>query len=400
MASFRKRGNVWQYIIELGRDPVTGKRRQKTKSGFKTKRAAQIAARKIEEQLENGTYIDESDINFKEFVEQEWLPDYSKYVKGSTIDTRRVALKILYQYIAYAKMKDIDKQAYTDILHDLHKKGKAKNTIKSVHSCARLIFKFAHKEKRIIKTDPTENVDLRFLRKEEISIDDDDYELTEDIKFLEKEDLAKFLNVAKSQEPQDYIIFLTLAYTGLRRGELAVLKWSDINFEKHTISVNKTYYSKTKRTTDVTLTTPKTKDSIRVIDVDEYVMIQLKKHMIWQKSFIMKNRKVYKDYNFVFTNIKNNLGYPIRPQEIYRRMKHILSIMKYPIELAPHSFRHTHASLCIEAGIPLRDIAERLGQRNTEVLEKIYAHTTKGQKEKTSKKFNLLMAKVREEIPF
>lgn len=60
----------------------------------------------------------------------------------------------------------------------------------------------------------------------------------------------------------------------------------------------------------------------------------------------------------------------------------ILKQMKYPIKLSPHSLRHTHASLCIEAGIPLRDIAERLGHSNIKLLEKIYVHTTKGQKKK------------------
>src|SRR5699024_5683207 len=139
------------------------------------------------------------------------------------------------------------------------------------------------------------------------------------------------------------------------------------------------------RATDVSLVPPKTPESKRVIDVDGFVIKQLKKHRAWQNEYMMKNRKKYKDFNFIFTNTKRHPGYPIWPEEIYIKMKRILSIMEHPVNLSPHSMRHTHASLCIEAGIPLREIAERLGQKETNVLEKIYAHTTQGQREKTSK---------------
>lgn len=294
-------------------------------------------------------------------------------------------------------MKKITKPMYVKMLHDLHDKGSSKNTIKAVHSTSSLIFKYALNELRIIKIDPTANVDFRFLNIEKTVSDDSD--LQDNEKFLEKEDLAKFLQVAKSRKdkhPQDYIIFLVLAYTGLRRGELSVLKWSDVDFENHTISVNKTFsYGKTKQANDIVLAPPKTEESKRVIDVDEFVIQQLKEHRKWQMEYIMRNRKRYVDQDFIFINTHKYPGYPIPPQNIYEHMKKILKIMNYPVNLSPHSMRHTHASLCIEAGIPLRDISERLGHSDMKMLEKIYAHTTKGQKAKTAQKFNQLMESVR-----
>ncbi|MDR4318574.1 tyrosine-type recombinase/integrase [Niallia circulans] len=74
-----------------------------------------------------------------------------------------------------------------------------------------------------------------------------------------------FLDAAKNSEhPDDYVIFLTLAWTGLRAGELLTLKWKDIEFEEHTINVNKTYYN----TKNFQLLPPK-KGSIRKIEVEE-----------------------------------------------------------------------------------------------------------------------------------
>lgn len=401
MASFRKRGNTWQYVVELGIDPVTGKRSQKTKGGFRTKKLAQLAASKIEKDINDGTYVNESDITFNEFVDV-WLKYYSKYVKSATLAIRKTSINRLKKYMKHVKMRDVTKSFYVKILHDLHDRESAANTIKAIHSTASLIFSYALNEERIIKVDPTLNIDFRFLKIETNKADN--LELEDGDRFLEKEDLATFFQVAKSRKedhPQDYMIFLTLAYTGLRRGELAVLKWSDIDLINHTISINKTFsYGKTHKIVDVVLGPPKTKESKRIIDVDEFVINQLKLHREWQHSFMDKNKTYYKDLDFVFISIHQNIGYPILPQHIYDHMKSILKTMEHPLTLSPHSMRHTHASLCIEAGIPLRDIAERLGQRDTQMLEKIYAHTTKGQKEKVSKKFNQLMEKVREEMKF
>lgn len=63
-------------------------------------------------------------------------------------------------------------------------------------------------------------------------------------KYLEKEELALLLETAKSNGLEhDYLVFLVLAYTGIRVGELVGLKWKDIDFKNHTISITKTYYN-------------------------------------------------------------------------------------------------------------------------------------------------------------
>lgn len=400
MASFKKRGKTWQFTVEIGIDPVTGKRRQKTKGGFKTKKDAQLVAADIDKKVNNGTYVEESNINFNEFIPV-WFKYYNKFVRGSTTESRETSVNKLNEYFGYAMIRKIKKPNYMEMLHDLHDKGFAVNTIKSIHSAACLIFNYACYEKRIINTNPTENVDLRFLNVNKGGVAKT---LRDDEKFLEKEDLAAFLRIAESRRnrhPQDYIIFLMLAYTGLRRGELSVLKWGDVDFENQTISITKTFsYGQTKAGNDIMLGPPKTSESERVIDIDEFVLSKLKSHRSWQKKYMMQTRKIYKDMDFIFVNTHKYPGYPVPPQNIYEHMMSILKKLEYPTKLSPHSMRHTHASLCIEAGIPLRDIAERLGHHDIKMLEKIYAHTTKGQKKKTATKFNQLMSKVREEMPF
>ncbi|WP_243865593.1 tyrosine-type recombinase/integrase [Paenibacillus lupini] len=75
----------------------------------------------------------------------------------------------------------------------------------------------------------------------------------------------------------DYVIFLILAYTGIRAGELCALKWRDINFTEHTISFTKTYYNPTNNTKEYHILPPKTKTSKRVIDVEDIVINELER---------------------------------------------------------------------------------------------------------------------------
>ncbi|WP_153465028.1 tyrosine-type recombinase/integrase [Sediminibacillus terrae] len=400
MASFQKyktkNGYKWLFKTYIGINPETGKPKPTTRRGFQTKKEAQFAAAKLEKEVNDGVYTKESDISFYDYAEK-WIKRYAKLVQPGTVDSRRTSVNKLLTYFGYIQLRKITKPVYESMLHDLHEKEAAANTIKAIHSTARLIFKAAMEESAI-KQDPTANIDFRFLKKKMVI---EEKQLKDNEKFLEKEDLATFLQIAKTQPfTQDYIIFLTLAYTGLRRGELAVLKWSDIDFENQTFSITKTYYSASKRANDVTPVPPKSQASIREIDVDEFVMDELQKHKAWQKSFIMKNRKIYYDRDYVFINTHKYPGYPIPPQNIYEHMKKILKRMEYPVKLAPHSMRHTHASLCIEAEIELRDISERLGHEDMKMLNKIYAHTTKGQKKKTAAKFSNLMNDVRQKISF
>ncbi|WP_231378711.1 MULTISPECIES: Arm DNA-binding domain-containing protein [Virgibacillus] len=93
MAYIHKRGKKWAYIVNIAKDSE-GKRKQVTKSGFKTKKEAQLAANKVENALANGTHLFETNITFKELTE-EWFEHYATQVKISSVRARRYAIKHL-----------------------------------------------------------------------------------------------------------------------------------------------------------------------------------------------------------------------------------------------------------------------------------------------------------------
>ncbi|HZG72781.1 MAG TPA: Arm DNA-binding domain-containing protein, partial [Chondromyces sp.] len=93
MAKFKQRGKNWSYHIYLGTDPLTKKRLEISKGGFKTKKEAQAAARLIELQKDNGTLIKESNLSFETFA-KDWLKTYSRSgVKISSVRAREKEMK-------------------------------------------------------------------------------------------------------------------------------------------------------------------------------------------------------------------------------------------------------------------------------------------------------------------
>jgi len=378
-------GATWSYVIDVGINPKNGRRKQEKKGGFKTKKEAVQAAAKIESALSDGkTYIQESNIIFKDFSAI-WLETYrnSGKVKISTVRIRKNEMALLTPYFEYLKMRDITGIKYQETLNDLKTvKGYSDETISGAHATGRMIFQKAMEDK-IITENPTT---YAVVPKTAITVQD--IEQGEIPKYLEKEELALFLKTAKEKGLQfDYEIFRLLSFSGFRVGELCALKWSDLDFEEDTIRITKTYY--VLKAPEYELLTPKTKKSIRTIDMDPEVMEDLKQLQEKQDKF--KKRDNYNNKGFVFIKTLKHPGYPLTPHTIERRMKRLLKLAKLNEVLTPHSLRHTHTSLLAEAGASLEAIMQRLGHSNDSTTRNIYLHVTKTVKKETSQKFSELM---------
>ncbi|WHY72639.1 site-specific integrase [Fictibacillus enclensis] len=160
----------------------------------------------------------------------------------------------------------------------------------------------------------------------------------------------------------DYLIFLTLSYTGMRAGELVALKWKDIDFDEHTISITKTYYNPTNNTLEYQLVTRKSK---RTIVVDKEVIAALKKHMLVQKKVQEHFGEAYLDEGFIFAKKEKQPGYPIFVKTVENRMARLLKLAGLNSELTPHSLRHAHTSLLAEAKVGLEELGGDYGSVRT-----------------------------------
>lgn len=173
------------------------------------------------------------------------------------------------------------------------------------------------------------------------------------------------------------LIFTFLYFTGLREGEMIALNWNDIDFENKKLIINKSFTNKIGNK-GYAITTPKTKNSNRIIDIDDNLCERLLKHFENEKKIYKFDKKM-----FVFGNVNY-----VTPTTLRRKLKQYIEISKIK-KITPHGFRHSHVSLLIDLGCDSRDVAERIGD-TVQVVEKTYYHMFPKKKSITVNKLNKL----------
>jgi len=375
-------GAKWSFTVDIGVDPVTGKRKQYTKSGFDTRRDAELAAAKVEAEVASGTFVRETRVTFEEYADL-WFQSYKlNDWKPATLVLKQHQLKVLKQNFGKLPLPQITRKTYREFIYGMCEKW-ARRTVMELHGVARAIFRLAI-ENGDLKTDPTEFVKVPLAKpKDELP------------KYMEKEQLAEFLHLAKTRGlTGDYPFFLLLAYTGMRIGEACALKWKNIDFSEGTISIEGTIFIPRCTIEKYQIVSPKTRKSKRKIAVDKIVLNELANWRSIQNVVRMRHRDIYHDADFVFGRIEGKLGYPFADFHMRWRMNRILQWMNLPYKLTPHSFRHTHISLLAEAGADLAAIMERVGHEDAQITKRIYLHVTEKMKKDAAEKFSELMRNV------
>src|SRR5699024_8683464 len=121
MAYIYKRGKKWAYRAYAGKDPITGKDKQVSKSGFLTKKDAQLAAAIFERQFHKGEYIERSALTFENLT-NEWEKHYSVDAKESSVRARKKALKHAINEFGDKAIQSVTKHEYQAFIDDISKK--------------------------------------------------------------------------------------------------------------------------------------------------------------------------------------------------------------------------------------------------------------------------------------
>jgi integrase len=367
MASFRKHENgTWEYRIRY-KDPLTGKYKEKSKRGFKTKKEAQLAAMKTEQEIQSNP-INTDNLTFNSVFE-EWWASHSKTIKQSTQHNLKSKFKRILDYFGNAKIKDISKQHCQHFIDELAKQLKSANDYKIQ---ANQVFKYALKMD-YISHNPMEHVIVP-KKEEEFLVHE-----TPKRNFWNKEEVKNFLSQLQNEDPQDFIMFYLLIYTGMRKGELLALEWEDINFQNKTVLINKTIFFK-----DNQEILQKVKNyQARTISLDSQTVKYLQKWRVQQREKLL--------WHGYTQTPKNVLTRPdMRPLRLAYPNDRLASLIKkYNMHrITVHGLRHTHASILFEAGVSIKEVQARLGHRDIKTTMDIYTHVTDIVKEKTADTFH------------
>lgn len=175
------------------------------------------------------------------------------------------------------------------------------------------------------------------------------------MEYWEFEEFKRFIEVV--EELMYEVLFLTLYYSGARKGELLALTWEDIDIKNKSININKTEYNRI-------ITKPKTKSSNRSILLPEFVIDKL----IELKEESSKYVPVKNDYR-VFGEFYDSISTSTLDRRYDKYVK--LSGVK---KILIHEFRHSHASYLINKGVSPLVVAQRLGHSDVSTTLNIYSH--------------------------
>lgn len=379
MASFRKRNDSWEYRIKYV-DPITGKKREKTKGGFRTKKEAQIAASEVEINIENNFFEKNDNVTIAEYLDI-WFDIYKHSIKESSWKSRLDSIKVIKKRVGNVQLKKVSLSLYQNLLNQLGN-DYARNTLLSIHQVFSMMIKQAVRD-QYFKTNPITDAKLP---REKYTKED-----TEEIKYWEKEELNSFLNYLKDKKQEkELTIFLLMAFSGLRIGEAVCLKWEDVDFESATVNVNKTIFHKKGLRSDYILIEPKTKSSKRKVPIPPQVIKQLKNWKHKQNQIKMQYRDTFLDLNFIFAD---KTGHPTPARNFNYKLSTYARKANVP-QITPHALRHTYTALLIEAEIDVKEIQIRLGHSSIKTTLDVYAHISKDKKLKSINQFNDFTAQI------
>ncbi len=209
--------------------------------------------------------------------------------------------------------------------------------------------------------------------------------------YLEAEEAIQLLTLLDDPDvPIQYRTAVTvLLFTGMRRGELLGLKWSDIDFEKQTVNISRSslYLPGKGVFEDET----KNDSSNRVIKIPTAALTSLRSLRLWQtrQRFSLGENWNYTEY--VFTALD---GTPMHPDTLSGWFHKFIQGTDLP-QIHIHSLRHTNATLNIANGVAVTTVAGQLGHANATTTAKIYAHSIKSAQAAAAEMMDTLLTPTR-----
>lgn len=374
--SYKSKGKTrYMFKVYLGTDPSTGKRIDTTRRGFSSAREAKQALTQLKAEFDAGKFKTKAqDMTLGELFKK-WWAVYEPSVKAATSSHRYRTYSNHFKKYDDLKLSKLNTLWAQDIVNELAKEFKSYKTLLAV---LKLVTNYGIRLE-LIEKDPFALVVYPKPLENSTKVHNTKNN------FYSKDELKLFLNRAKaSPNPVFYPFFRLLAYSGIRSGEISALNWSDVDFNEHTISITKTV-SRDSRNNLNFIAEPKTEKSTRTIFIDDETLKALKSWKTTQAKFLLaRGVNALSDSQLMFPTHDNRIaGTTVANSRINTFYNQNPDLRRISI----HGFRHTHATLLLEAGLNIKDVQERLGHKNVQITLNIYSHVTQQKKQETVEKF-------------
>jgi len=352
----------WYVVVDTGVDQ-DGKRRQKWHGGFATRREAEIERARIVNDLHTGGYVAPDRLTLSEWVRESWMPMTLTRVKPSTYDSYRSNMEThVLPALGNRPLQQLTPPMLNALYADLLSRGNGRGPLAA--KTVRYIHTIIHKA----LTDAVDAGILPANIAERSKPPRPNRCRARKIECWEPGELAAFLRAVEGTRLE--AAWRIAAMTGMRRGEVLGLRWSDVDLDASRLAVRNAIVSVAY---EVLESSPKSHQA-RVIDLDATTTALLRRHRERQQTAREEFGDKNDDCDLV---ICAEDGTPIHPQSFSQAFVRVIERAGLR-RIRLHDLRHTHATIAVKAGVPVKVISERLGHESPAFTLKQYAHVTPG----------------------
>ncbi|MDY6065299.1 MAG: site-specific integrase [Finegoldia sp.] len=328
-----------------------GKKIQIHKRNLRTKADAKAIYTDALYKFNNGQTMYKTDMTYKELYNI-WLDLYRKNVKEQTLLMTKTNFRLyILPVFANKKIKDIRPYDCQQFINSLEDKVAGRSIYNYAKSCMNYAYTID-----LIPSNPFDKVIYPKFKSIKKHTD-----------FLVKDQVKTLLD--NIDDLEHLLIFRMLIYLGLRKGELLALHWDNINLKEKTLDIK--YTLSRDEFCKIIRTSPKTKNSIATLSLDDETVRLLKHYKRFINSII------------VFPNTKGDY---MNPSNLNILLKKYLKKAGLP-DIRVHDLRHTTASLLFASGASMKEVQSILRHSNIQTTMNIYAHISEDNKKETMTNF-------------
>jgi integrase len=323
----------------------------------KTRKEVQDKLRKAQQAVEQGTLVQSTAITFGSYLES-WLEARRSTIKAVTYTSYHSHLyRHVMPILGSAKLQKLTDAMLQHFYSHLLEDELSPNTVRLIHTIISTALDDAVKWKKIA-VNPCKNVMPPRPEKREMRV-------------LTPEQAQRLLDVAENHRLH---CLLTVAITtGMRRGELLALRWSDIHFETARLQVQRTVsyvHPDQVHKHAYVETDPKTASSRRSISLPQFVLDALKQHRKRQLERRLNLGEKWQEHDLVFCN---TFGGHYGLSVLFKEFKQLLKLAGLP-NMRFHDLRHSAATILLLMGVHPKIVQEILGHSNVSITLNVYSH--------------------------
>lgn len=343
---------TWEFVVWVTDPEATSGKRQVRRKGFPTRKAAEEALVELQGQvrkaIRDGQRIVRKPLTLQQFVEEKWLPTLTLAgrLKESTLSYYRFTVKFLIGSLGNRPIADVTGSDLTRLYGTLKADGYSVSLIRGIHTTAHKAYAFALRE-GLVTWNPADRAEAPPTPKGSPRAWTD-------------EEMRKLMAVAN--QDRYWAAWRLFASTGLRRGELCGLQWTDI--EGSTLTVNRTRLVVNGK---VRIDTPKTRRSTRCIPLNRTAAEALQLHQIAQNEESGR-LGLAQHPAWIFTT---EVGKPVDPSLLSKRWRAIVKEAGVPA-YSLHALRHTFATALLARNKSPKVVQDLLGHSSITVTLDLY----------------------------